>query len=810
MWRAFTRKGIADLRSRPLQSVLVFLVVATSAGTLLLAVTLGQAASEPFERAHQEANGAHVWIESTQSGAARLAELPQVVEASPVLPQVRGALIRPGNPVGLKLWAIAGDQPNVSPATIVDGRWAAPASESEVVLNREIARQNEIEVGDTIEVVSAVGATSLEVVGIAIDLSQSLGAEPAPTFVSEWVVEVLVGGPLASFSQNELNVRQVGYRVGVRIEDPEAADEFERTLQTLGSPITHSWLGVREDARGAVETQKILLRVFSLFALAASAFIIINVITTQVLTRRREVGVLKAVGFTPRQVTGLLLIEQLTLGVAAAIAGVIVATFVQPLLLANAADKLRTTAPTQFDLPTMALVVGLVAALIAAFTLLPAWRAGRISAVDAIAPGRGSVARRGSRLARVAGRLRLPRVVVYGLKDAFARKSRAWLNIAAIGVAAAAAMMALTFTATLNHIFDNSVEFGEEPFELRVQRLPEFGSVQAARGIRGGGAGTEDPLDLDGVLALVDGRDGVEAVATSRRLFATLPGISDRFEPTVALGGAAAMELWAPAISEGRPFRGGNEAVVDLALGRERGIEIGDEITLLIENPAGGANAFRDRLALTLTVVGRINDQSSSVFYPLEALQAVAPTVNPGDVLVQLGEAVDARAVADAIVADSGGRVTVTDRSSVFEDGNDEERALVPVVLGLSAVLIAVASVNLLSSLLLSVRERTREVGIMKTLGFTPRQVVASILSGVLVLTVIGTLLGSIAGYVFTRWLLETVTAEEGLPSGFVQFPPLAWLALLVPMALLIAVLGAGIPARRAARLRVADALRYE
>ena len=323
-------------------------------------------------------------------------------------------------------------------------------------------------------------------------------------------------------------------------------------------------------------------------------------------------------------------------------------------------------------------------------------------------------------------------------------------------------MLALTFTATLNHIIDNSVEFGEEPFELQVRRLSEFGSVQAALGIRGGDAGTEDPLDLDEVLTLVDGHDGVEAVATSRELFATLPGISDGFEPTVALGGAAAMALWAPAISEGGPFQGGNESVDDLEIRRAQGIEIGDEITLLIENPAGGANAFRDRLPLTLTVVGRINDQSFSVFYPLEALQAFDPTVDPGDMLVQLPEDVDPRAVADAIVAGSGGRVTVTDGSNTFEDGSNEERALAPLLLGLSAVLIAVASVNLLSSLLLSLQERTREVGIMQTLGFTHRQLVASILSGVLVLTVIGTLLGSIVGYLFTRWLLEIVTAEEG------------------------------------------------
>ena len=51
---------------------------------------------------------------------------------------------------------------------------------------------------------------------------------------------------------------------------------------------------------------------------------------------------------------------------------------------------------------------------------------------------------------------------------------------------------------------------------------------------------------------------------------------------------------------------------------------------------------------------------------------------------------------------------------------------------------------------------------------------------------------------------------DDGVPSDFVQFPSLPWLAVFIPITVVIAVLAATLPARRAAALPIADALRYE
>ena len=98
----------------------------------------------------------------------------------------------------------------------------------------------------------------------------------------------------------------------------------------------------------------------------------------------------------------------------------------------------------------MVTVVTLVSALVLLFTWLPAWRAGRMSAVDAIGGG-ARLRHRRSRLAALAARMRAPQVVAYGLKDAFTRPTRTWLNVATIGVAAATVMFTLTFDATISN-----------------------------------------------------------------------------------------------------------------------------------------------------------------------------------------------------------------------------------------------------------------------------------------------------------------------------------------------------------------------
>jgi putative ABC transport system permease protein len=131
-------------------------------------------------------------------------------------------------------------------------------------------------------------------------------------------------------------------------------------------------------------------------------------------------------------------------------------------------------------------------------------------------------------------------------------------------------------------------------------------------------------------------------------------------------------------------------------------------------------------------------------------------------------------------------------------------------MIGLNIVLFAIAGINLLSSQLLSIRERRRDFAILKTVGFTPSQIVGSVFAGSSVIALLAIAVGLPVGLVVTRVMFDILSNAAGIGPGVGRLPGAMWLLPLVPLALVVAALASAIPARIANSLRVAEALRYE
>lgn len=181
--------------------------------------------------------------------------------------------------------------------------------------------------------------------------------------------------------------------------------------------------------------------------------------------------------------------------------------------------------------------------------------------------------------------------------------------------------------------------------------------------------------------------------------------------------------------------------------------------------------------------------------------------LQPSDYLIQVRPGVDHREFANSIIAASGGNLDPELLSDTMRSIRDQFRS---VLVALNAVLLGIAGVNLLSSLLLSVRERQHDFAILKTIGFTPRQVVLSVFSGSLALALLALVAGIPIGLLVTRGVFVLVSNTAGTGDNVGQMPGIAWLAPLVPVAILVAALASVLPARRASSMRVAEAMRYE
>jgi putative ABC transport system permease protein len=127
-----------------------------------------------------------------------------------------------------------------------------------------------------------------------------------------------------------------------------------------------------------------------------------------------------------------------------------------------------------------------------------------------------------------------------------------------------------------------------------------------------------------------------------------------------------------------------------------------------------------------------------------------------------------------------------------------------------TALVLVVAFANLASTLVLAVRERTRDFGVLRSVGVTPRQVAGVTAVGAAVLAAVATLVGVPVGWALYRVLIKTVGTSTGIGPHIGVNPGLFGVVLLVPVAVLAAaVLGATVT-RRAATAEVSDLVRYE
>ena len=136
--------------------------------------------------------------------------------------------------------------------------------------------------------------------------------------------------------------------LAVRLEDPEATDAFKRRAlaRPPGGLRFTDWHDVRDTITDQARTNTIIIGVNTLLALIAVGFTVATVISGRVLAQRREIGLLKAIGITPRGVVALLVAEYAALAVAAGLLGLVAGTAIAPALLRPMSTLLATPTPS--------------------------------------------------------------------------------------------------------------------------------------------------------------------------------------------------------------------------------------------------------------------------------------------------------------------------------------------------------------------------------------------------------------------------------------------------------------------------------
>ena len=589
------------------------------------------------------------------------------------------------------------------------------------------------------------------------------------------------------------------WRLSVRVEEPENARRFGQEAVRATYPTRQrgpdwdTWHHIREILTEDFKLFATFLGIFGVVSMGAAAFVIVNVVGGQVLARVRDIGLLKAVGFTPTQVAVLLLVEHVSLSLPAAALGVGIGFAASPSILRIGAGGLGTL-PTPVLDPTLtvATVLGVPLA-IAAITLLPAWRGGQVPTVQALTTGLSRGHSRPSRVARLASRLRLPAVIAMGIKDIFSRPLRGTLTVAALTGTVVLGMFTVGMDATLRDITEDPRLAGAAGYEVTIKRGP-------------------DPTlsDIE-VRELIESRSEVDTYRPQRQFLVNFEGADggeDVFGAGAIEGDPAPLS---PSLTGGRLFSGPGEAIISRELAELAGTNVGDRIALEVnryldtvrETPLKGKR-------LDLRVVGIYLRGGLEALFDLDTVRLQAEAeIEPHSYAVKLVDAADPEAFKAALIRQTTGRLRI-EVYDASEDNRQTADIIRPALYGITGALLAIGAVNLLITMLFGIRERYRDFGIMKTLGFTPRQIIASVSVSAVLFAIVAIAVGTPLGLVFTRFSLNFIGEESGFASPFGTMPGPGWIALLAAITVVVAIAGAWLPARRAAGISVTEALRYE
>ncbi|MBN1401671.1 MAG: FtsX-like permease family protein, partial [Anaerolineae bacterium] len=297
--------AIRNLSRRTLRSVLTLLVISLAAASFLGAISTRDSVAQAISRVYETyASDAWVWL------------------AEDVAVQFEGAFLTVEGVEEAEGWALANGIVGLSEARLWgippgselyrqvmrDGRWYRQGEPDTVVLSSELADVRNLKVGDAVEIQAQGKIRRFEVVGVAIDHTIFLGGELAgKAFMSREALNRLLGRE----SQVSFFALGLGSR-GIQATDEILAD-VERKFAHLRPTVQPVYAEIAAAEEGSRLLTIALAAMLIIVALVGSLGIL-NTMTLNVLERRREIAVIRAVGGSDLAVVLAFLGEGLTLG----------------------------------------------------------------------------------------------------------------------------------------------------------------------------------------------------------------------------------------------------------------------------------------------------------------------------------------------------------------------------------------------------------------------------------------------------------------------------------------------------------------
>ncbi|HEV2761066.1 MAG TPA: ABC transporter permease [Acidimicrobiales bacterium] len=715
--------------------------------------------------------------------------------------------------------------PELSPLTLRSGR--EPQRAGEVVVDAVTAKDHDFAVGDKVKVLFRGPTEEFTVVGIT-------GFGDADN---------LAGATLAIFEQDTAQrvFGKIGRFDSVDAKATEGVSSLELRDRVRGAvpPGVEVVTSQQVADEGADSVQQALgffgtaLLVFAGISLFVGGFIILNTFSILVAQRTRELALLRALGASRRQVMLSVIAEAFLVGLFASLVGlglgVLVALGLQELLKAFGIDLPAAGAVVRPRTIIASLVVGVGVTVLSSIS--PARKASKIAPMAAL---RGTGVEQGGPLRRRS----LAGAVVTAVGAAGLLFGLFGAGISLVGLGAAIVFVGVALLSPLAAV--PMARVIGAPFPRIAGMAGKLGRQNAMRNPRRTAA-TAAALTVGlGLVACVSvlaasikssAADIVDEYLAADYIVSTanfLPSISTDLAPRLAqqpeLAAVSGLQTgeWR-AQGEGRSIYGADPASVGQVLKLD--VTAGDVGGLARGEILVGEEELKDKkleigtmLPMTFSRTGNRELRIAGTFAKNQLLGSYVVSTATFDanftdrldfvVLAKVREGVApaaARAAVERVAADFP-NVEIRDQAEFKEQQENQVNQILGLVTALLALSIIIALFGIVNTLALSIFERTRELGLLRAVGMSRRQVRSMIRGESVIIAVLGAILGLGVGVLFGYAIVGALD-DEGI--GKVVIPGGQLLGYVV-LAGIAGVVAAVFPARRAARLDVLAAISHE
>jgi putative ABC transport system permease protein len=857
VWKTSLRNLLAHKGRMALSAVAVVLSVAFVSGTLVFTDTMNATFDKLFA-----ATSADVTVSPKEAGEAdEISETgrPESLPAGALAKaqQADGAKSAEGVVVSMSVTVVNAQNENMGSTTgapTIASNWTdadrrsmeitsghEPRGPTELMVDADTAQKHGLKVGDELRTIAVTGDHIATISGIATFEVTNPGAAVV-YFDTATAQRVLLGD------------RDAYTNIAVAAEAGVTHEELKRSVASaLGAEVytyrtqQESADANRQDVGEFLDVLKYAMLGFAGIALLVGVFLIVNTFSMLVAQRTREIGLMRAIGSSRRQVNRSVLTEALLMGVVGSAlgigAGVGLAVGLMELMGAMGMNLKTSELTVKATTPLIGIVLGVVVTVLAAW--LPARRAGKVSPMAALrdagtpADGRAGAVRavlgvlltavggaalyaasQAEKASSGAGMLGLgvvlslvgfivvgpllSGVVVRGLSFVVLRlfgpvgrlaERNALRNPRRTGATGAALMIGLALVASLSVVGSSMVASATEELDKSVGAdfivasdtgqpiTPQAaGEVAQAKGLE---TVTEYKL-LDIAITTPDGK-----TVKGETLNAASPTYSEVLRVETTKGELA------------DAYRPGSMSVF-AGFAEEHGLKTGD--TLRVDFAGGRTAELRLR---AITSDEAVIDQGA-MYASIATVERYVPAEKMPLNALMFGTAVEGEE--DAAYAslkkalEPYPQYTVRDQADYKETLQDQVGQMLNMVYGLLALAIIVAVLGVVNTLALSVVERTREIGLMRAIGLSRRQLRRMIRLESVVIALFGALLGLGLGMGWGA-TAQQLLALEGLKVLQIPWATIGW---VFAGSALVGLVAALIPAFRAGRLNVLTAIATE